>query len=77
VSWPLGVAGALLSIMLSAPPARRSGPTRIDFDDRLIQGQTNTSGAVYLLERKETTIKSLVRPRLSFRHLTIRTVYDR
>src|SRR5437879_4703059 len=35
----------------SAPPSR--GPTRIDFDDRLIQGQTNKSGAVYLYDRKE------------------------
>src|SRR4051812_27940169 len=33
-----------------APPTR--GPTRIDFDDRLIQGQTNKSGAVYLYDRK-------------------------
>jgi hypothetical protein len=58
-------------------PGRRGGPTRIDFDDRVIQGQSNTSGAVYLVERKETELRSMVRPRLSFRHLTIRTVYDR
>jgi hypothetical protein len=53
------------------------GPTRIDFDDRLIQGQTNKSGAVYLFSRKETNISSMVRRRKSFRHLTIRTIYDR
>jgi hypothetical protein len=63
-----------LSVALAADPQR---PTRIDFDDRVIQGQTNTSGAVYLLERKETPIRSMIRPRISFRHLTIRTVYDR
>lgn len=54
----------------------RSGPTRLDFDDRLIQGQTNKSGAVYLFDRKETGIASMVKRRKSFRHLTIRTVYD-
>lgn len=53
------------------------GPTRIDFDDRLIQGQTNKSGAVYLFSRKETNISSMVRRRKSFRHLTERTIYDR
>jgi hypothetical protein len=64
------------------PPPSQSqssfrGPTRIDFDDRLIQGQTNKSGAVYLFSRKETNISSMVRRRKSFRHLTIRTIYDR
>jgi len=60
-----------------APAGGFRGPTRIDFDDRLIQGQTNKSGAVYLFSRKETNISSMVRRRKSFRHLTIRTVYDR
>ncbi len=67
----------------AAPDASRSsqsgfrGPTRIDFDDRLIQGQTNKSGAVYLFDRKETGITSMVQRRKSFRHLTIATIYDR
>lgn len=59
------------------PSASLRGPTRLDFDDRLIQGQTNKSGAVYLFDRKETGISSMVRRRKSFRHLTIRTIYDR
>lgn len=62
------------------PPAQTPqfrGPTRIDFDDRLIQGQTNKSGAVYLFDRKETGILSMVRRRKSFRYLTIETIYDR
>ena len=77
----------LLPLLLAAdavaePPAKveepvKKGPTRIDFDDRLIQGQTNTSGAIYLLERKETAIRSMVRLRTTFLHLTLRTVYDR
>ncbi len=59
------------------PNTQFSGPTRIDFDDRLIQGQTNKSGAVYLFDRKESGISSMVKRRKSFRQLTIRTVYDR
>lgn len=59
------------------PTTQFSGPTRIDFDDRLIQGQTNKSGAVYLFDRKESGISSMVKRRKSFRQLTIRTVYDR
>lgn len=59
------------------PSTSFRGPTRIDFDDRLIQGQTNKSGAVYLFDRKETGISSMVKRRKSFRRLTIQTVYDR
>jgi hypothetical protein len=61
----------------SAPRGELRGPTRIDFDDRLIQGQTNKSGAVYLFDRKETGISSMVRRRKSFRQLTLGTIYDR
>jgi len=60
-----------------APPGELRGPTRIDFDDRLIQGQTNKSGAVYLFDRKETGISSMVKRRKSFRQLTVSTIYDR
>lgn len=59
----------------SAPPASR-GPTRLDFDDRLIQGQTNKSGAVYLYDRKELKTRSMIRERDSFRAETLDTVYD-
>jgi hypothetical protein len=57
-----------------APPTR--GPARIDFDDRLIQGQTNKSGAVYLYDRKELQTKSMVKRRESFRQEILSTVYD-
>ena len=57
-----------------APPGQ---PTRIDFDDRMIQGQSNQSGALYLLEKAEPTHRSMVRTRMSFRHLTLRSIYDR
>src|SRR5688572_30509985 len=59
------------------PSADLRGPTRLDFDDRLIQGQTNKSGAVYLFDRKDTGISSMVRRRKTFKQLTLRTVYDR
>ncbi len=61
----------------AAPATPFRGPTRLDFDDRLIQGQTNKSGAVYLFDRKETGISSMVRRRRSFKALTLRTIYDR
>lgn len=55
-----------------APTSR--GPARIDFDDRLIQGQTNKSGAVYLYDRKELSVRSMVDHRKSFRDQIIRDV---
>lgn len=58
----------------AAPPTR--GPTRIDFDDRLIQGQTNRSGSVYLYDRKELKTRSMVKKRESFRDEIVSSVYD-
>src|SRR5262249_11286270 len=58
----------------AAAPTR--GPTRIDFDDRLIQGQTNKSGAVYLYDRKELKTRSMVQKRESFRDQIVGSVYD-
>jgi len=43
------------------------GPTRLDFDDRLIQGQGNKIGAVYLYDRKNLPLRSMVHMRLNFR----------
>jgi hypothetical protein len=50
------------------------GPTRIDFDDRLIQGQTNKSGAVYLFDRKELSVRSMVKQRTSFRDQIVKDI---
>jgi hypothetical protein len=58
-----------------APPPSR-GPTRIDFDDRLIQGQTNKSGAVYLYDRKELKTRSMIKKRESFREEIVGSIYD-
>ncbi|CAM4034214.1 hypothetical protein COSO111634_31685 [Corallococcus soli] len=68
------VTGDAAATASSAPPQR--GPSRIDFDDRLIQGQTNKSGAVYLYDRKELKVRSMLRERDSFRSETLATVYD-
>lgn len=56
-------------------PAVR-GPTRIDFDDRLIQGQSNKSGAVYLYDRKELKIRSMIKKRENFRDEIVGSLYD-
>lgn len=59
------------------PPRVTRGPTRIDFDDRLVQGQTNQSGAVVLFARKSTGLRSMVDRRKSFRQRTLKTIFDR
>ena len=51
----------------AAPLLTPRGPTRIDFDDRLVQGQTNKLGAVYLYQRKTPAQPSLLARRQSFR----------
>ncbi len=68
-------AGASEQSADSAPVPSR-GPTRIDFDDRLIQGQTNKSGAVYLYDRKELKTRSMIKKRESFRDEIVGSLYD-
>jgi len=43
------------------------GPTRLDFDDRVVQGQGSKVGAVYLYDRKSLPLRSMVRKREDFR----------
>lgn len=51
-----------------APEAlQRRGSTRIEFDPRAVEGQTKKAGAIYLFQRKDAEIKSLVKRRKSFR----------
>jgi hypothetical protein len=47
-------------------PGGRRGPARIEFDDRLVQGQTNKANAIYLFERRESALRSLVKKRAHF-----------
>lgn len=77
---PVGASPAPEAAAPSAPsdsgaPAVR-GPTRIDFDDRLIQGQSNKSGAVYLYDRKELKIRSMIKKRENFRDEIVGSLYD-
>ncbi|MDP2340194.1 MAG: hypothetical protein Q8O67_04485 [Deltaproteobacteria bacterium] len=44
----------------------RKGPARIEFDDRLVQGQTNKANAIYLFERRESALRSLLKKRSNF-----------
>jgi hypothetical protein len=70
-----GIPGAPSATASAAPPGQR-GPTRIDFDDRLIQGQRNSAGAVYLYDRKELKQRSMIKKRESFREEIVGVVYD-
>lgn len=42
-------------------------PSRMEFDERLIMGQSLKSGAVYLFERKDSEIQSMLRIRKDYR----------
>jgi hypothetical protein len=57
-------------------PSALRGPTRIDFDDRLVQGQTNKLGAVYLYQRKDPAQGSLLERRKSFREEIVKDVVE-
>ena len=50
---------------------------RVEFDARLIQGQTAKAGAVYLFERVSSNLRSMVRGRKSFRDKIVRPVYPK
>lgn len=52
------------------------GPTRVDFDDRLIRGQTTKADSVYIYDRQQIEIRSLVNKARTFRPMIIRTVFE-
>jgi hypothetical protein len=60
----------------AAPPPRDAAAreSRIEFDERLVQGQT-AAGAVYLFQRGSSEFRSMVQAPDNFRIRTIRTVY--
>ena len=55
------------------PGALRRGG-RVEFDGRLVQGQTAKSGAIYLFARKRSELKSMVEERTHYRKEILRTV---
>jgi hypothetical protein len=74
------VGGAALLVLLAAAPAAAEdgyrGPTRVNFDERLIKGQTAKSGSVYIFDRQQIEIQSLVNRKRLFRPLIIKTVFE-
>jgi hypothetical protein len=47
---------------------------RVEFDGRLVQGQTAKSGAIYLFARQRSDLRSMVKERSDYRKEIIRTV---
>ena len=43
------------------------GGGRVDFDEAMIRGQTVKSGAVYLFQRKDSALSSMVERRKTYR----------
>lgn len=65
----IGLMVAVVATLLTGSAwgqSSRSGASRVDFDDQLVQGQVN-KGAVHLIERKESNLGSLVKKRTSYR----------
>lgn len=52
------------------------GPTRVDFDDRLIKGQTTKADSVYIYDRQTIEIRSLVTKARTFRPKIIRSLFE-
>ena len=48
---------------------------RVEFDGRLVQGQTAKSGAIYLFARKRGELRSMVQERTHYRTEVLRTLY--
>ena len=70
---------ALLTVLLALSAtayAQYQGPTRVDFDDRLIKGQTTKAGSVYIFDRQQSEVRSLINRKRSFRHKILRTVFE-
>ena len=73
------VVGFVLALGVLATPggdALAAGQQRIDFDERLIKGQTAKAGGVYLFDRKQIDGEILVRRSRLFRQRIIRTVFE-
>jgi hypothetical protein len=65
----IGLTAAVVVTLLTGSAwaqSSRSGASRVDFDDQLVQGQVN-KGAVHLIERKDSDLGSLVKKRTSYR----------
>ena len=52
------------------------GPSRVDFDDRLVKGQRRGTGAIYIFERQKVELRSMVKKPRSFRRRIVMTVFE-
>jgi hypothetical protein len=71
---PAGGGGGAPAAGPGDPGALQRGG-RVEFDGRLVQGQTAKSGAIYLFARQRTDLRSMVRERDTYRREVLRTVY--
>lgn len=65
--------------LLYAPAAvaqGRTGPSRIDFDARLIKGQTAKAGSIYVFERQQLEVRGLLDLKRRMREKIIKTIYE-
>lgn len=73
-------AAIIVAVVLGSASAAMAqgyrGPTRVDFDDRLIKGQTTKADSVYIYDRQQIEIRSLVNKHRAFRQKIIRTVFQ-
>lgn len=60
----------------SVAHAQYRGPTRVNFDERLIKGQTTKAGSVYIFDRQQSEVRSLIDRKRTFRQKILRTVFE-
>ena len=81
LAW-LGAAAVAAALIVgvgtaSVAHAQYRGPTRVNFDERLIKGQTTKAGSVYIFDRQQSEVRSLIERKRSFRHKIVRTVFEK
>lgn len=79
-SLRIAILVALPALMMVMPRSVTAqgyrGPTRVNFDERLIKGQTSKAGSVYIFDRQQSNVRSLVQRKRRFRHKILRTVFE-
>ena len=59
----------------SVMAAAQSGPKRLDFDDRVVQGQSLKASSVYLFNRAHLQLPSLIRYDRTFSRRTVQRLF--
>lgn len=68
------------TLLIHAPAAMaesqtRDSPSRVDFDDRLVKGQRQGVGTIYIFERQKIDLRSMVYKPHSFRERIIKSIF--